>query len=318
MLEFELARTLDDIAEDIRGYIREAQEAVISSTIKIGMALCEAKEQVQVGQWGKWLKDNFNYSERTAQNAMAIYNEYGKKGIPEGLKNASVTNALALLGQPEDVKHELLDSGAAESMSSREFQAEIARLKKEKEEMQQNLFALMDEKEKRKAGEDELEKIRKEYDQEVSRLRIRLSEVTVSESNAREAAMKASERAAQMDEAHAEDERARRGLMAKISQLEGELDRAKKGPMEPAVVERVPEEIEKELRELRARVNAQRTNEGSSTVLFRDAYGRLIETFKRCSELTAEVARFEGESQAMRLRTALAKAARQMANQLEQ
>ena len=314
MIEFELARTLDDIAEEIRGYIRETQEAVISGTIKIGRALCEAKEQAQVGQWGKWLRDNFNYSERTAQNAMAIYNEYGKKGIPEGLKNASVTNALALIGQPDDIRHELISSGAAEDLSSRELQAEIARLKKERDEAQQSLFALMEAQESKKAETDEFEQERKRLEKQVSELQIRLSESTANEGQARDTAMKATEKAMMLDEARKEDERTRQGLMRKISELEGQLDEAKRTPLEPAVVEKVPENIERELSELRTRVRDQRSD---NVVLFRDAYSRLIETFRRCGELTEAIARFDGEGEARKMRAALAKAARQMADSLE-
>lgn len=300
MLEFEVVRTAEVIAQEIREIKEQTCEAVISGTIEIGKRLCEAKALVAVGSWGDWLRDNVSYSERTAQNMMAVYKEYGKRGVPEGLRNASLTNAIAMLGLPEDVKHELIDSGAPESMSTRELKEEIARLTKEKEEKQQTIFSLLEEKKERETDSAAFDRAKKEYEAKLSDMRVRLSEATASAGAAQDAALKASEKAIRAEEALQEKKR--------------ELEAAKNQPMEPAIIEKVPDEVERELAELRSRV---RQNTSAEMTLFRDCYSRLVETFKRCIELTEEVARVNGDEEARKLRAAIARSARQMAEQAE-
>lgn len=300
MLEFEVARTADVIAQEIREIKEQTCEAVISGTIEIGKRLCEAKAMVPVGNWGDWLRDNVSYSERTAQNMMAVYKEYGKRGVPEGLRNASLTNAIAMLGLPEDVKHELIDSGAPESMSTRELKEEIARLQKEREEQQQTIFGLMEEQKARETDSAAFDRAKKEYESKLSDMRVRLSEAAADAGAAKETALRATEKAMQAEEA--------------LSERTRELEAARSAPMEPAIIEKVPDEVERELSELRSRV---RQTTSAEMTLFRDCYGRLVETFKRCVELTEEVARVNGDEEARKLRMALAKSARQMAEQAE-
>ena len=56
--------------------------------------LVEAKGMVEHGQWGEWLEKSVDYSTRTAQNLMKIFEEYGADQIPLFGDNAK-TQAIA-------------------------------------------------------------------------------------------------------------------------------------------------------------------------------------------------------------------------------
>ena len=101
-------RTADTIATEINTIKRQTQKIMLASSIEIGKRLTEAKDMIDHGAWGKWLQDNVNYSERTAQNLMRVYDQYGDKfgmtemdslfasGAPNVFEELSYTQALAL------------------------------------------------------------------------------------------------------------------------------------------------------------------------------------------------------------------------------
>lgn len=289
MWEMEIVRDERVIAQEINEIKDRVRETMIDGAIEIGKRLCEAKEMVPVGSWGQWLKDNVDYSERTAQNLMRCFEEYGKRGLPEALQEASLTNALALLGLPEDIKHELIDSGAAVDMSARELKAEIARLKQEREEAQQNFL-------------DQLELSQAAHQDALDQLKAADSEMR----DLRERALLAQSRAMQQAEQLEESERLRKGLEIRLRE-----EQLRK-PQEPTViVEDTPETL-KRLAVLEARA---KESESANAVLFRDAYSRLCETYNRCFELIELIAREDGDSAAEPFRRAMARTASQMSSQ---
>ena len=63
------------LATDINRHHQEAQKAAESAlqhARAAGELLLQAKERCQHGDWGKWLKENFNGSDRTAQRYMTF------------------------------------------------------------------------------------------------------------------------------------------------------------------------------------------------------------------------------------------------------
>lgn len=82
----ELTRTCEVIATEINAIKEQARAMLVSSAIEIGKRLAEAKELVPFGSWGKWLEENVSYSERTAQNLMRCWEEYGKREIRRRLR----------------------------------------------------------------------------------------------------------------------------------------------------------------------------------------------------------------------------------------
>ena len=271
---------------------REAEEfraSALDGAIEIGRRLCELKNKVPVGSWGQYMKEHLDYSERTAQNLMAIYNEYGKKGIPEKMANVSLTNALALIGVRDDVKHELIESGMAEEASVRELKAEIARLNKEREEAQQSFLEQLDEEQ---AAHRE----------------------TINQLKAKDDVLKASCEKAAREEMRAQymsDQLAKVNRMRQAA--EEELEELRKAqPTE--VVEKDSEETLKRLAVLEARARERR--ESANVILFRERFAGFTEAYNRCLEQLELIAREDGDSGAAQFRRALGRAAAKMARQM--
>lgn len=139
-------RTADTIATEINTIKRQTQKIMLASSIEIGKRLTEAKDMIDHGAWGKWLQDNVNYSERTAQNLMRVYDQYGDKfgmtemdslfasDAPNVFEELSYTQALALLSLPTDVeREEFVKENDVASMSTRELQ-EAIKARKEAED----------------------------------------------------------------------------------------------------------------------------------------------------------------------------------------
>lgn len=139
-------RTADTIATEINTIKRQTQKIMLASSIEIGKRLTEAKDMIDHGAWGKWLQDNVNYSERTAQNLMRVYDQYGDKfgmtemdslfasGAPNVFEELSYTQALALLSLPTDAeREEFVKENDVASMSTRELQ-EAIKARKEAED----------------------------------------------------------------------------------------------------------------------------------------------------------------------------------------
>lgn len=139
-------RTADTIATEINTIKRQTQKIMLASSIEIGKRLTKAKDMIDHGAWGKWLQDNVNYSERTAQNLMRVYDQYGDKfgmtemdslfasGAPNVFEELSYTQALALLSLPTDAeREEFVKENDVASMSTRELQ-EAIKARKEAED----------------------------------------------------------------------------------------------------------------------------------------------------------------------------------------
>ena len=304
MFEFEIVRTPEIITQEIKDEIRRVQESVIEGTINIGRKLCELKAALPAGSWCQWLSENFNYSERTAQNAMAIYNEYGKKGIPAGLKQASVTNALQLIGLPEDIRHSLIESGDAESMSSRELKERIKELEKERDEAQLRIEdlagALQAEEDAAAAAEALTEQAQKRLDEmigardaalaskealieQAGRLRADITAAQTEAEELRRTAMDASQRAAQ------EAER-RKELELRKAQ---DKQTAMPAVMEPVVIHEDTEETKREIARLRDEL---RRTKSATEIRFEDGYTDLIEQINYCVSLAEQINAERGRS----------------------
>jgi hypothetical protein len=288
-LEMGHVRDADAIAQEINEIKDRVRETALDGAIEIGRRLCEVKSKIPVGSWGKWLQNNVDYSERSAQNLMAIFNEYGRKGVPEKLANVCITNALALVGLPDDIKHELIESGAAEG-SVRALKAEAARLKAEHEEAQQNLL-------------DQLEEAQAAHRETIDHLK------------AKDDALKAACEKATREEMRAQYAN---DQLAKVNRMrmaaEEELEELKKAQPAQVVVERDSEETLKRLAVLEAR--AKESADSANVILFRERFSGFCEAFQRCMEQLELIAREDGEAGAAQYRRALARAAAQMAEQI--
>lgn len=124
----------DRLVSEIRMITEQTKQVVLFNSIEIGRRLTEAKAMVKRGTWGTWLKERVDYSQRTANNFMKIYQEYGRNGLAEksqALANLSYTQALALIDLPEDERARFAEERKAGEMALRKLQEEV-RQEKEK------------------------------------------------------------------------------------------------------------------------------------------------------------------------------------------
>ncbi len=129
------------IANEINFIKRRTCEAVLSASVEIGRLLCEAKTKVAPGEWMKWLEENVNYSQSTANNLMRLYDEYGEQSQTsffeenrlEIFGNISPSQALALIALPYEKRKEFVETHDMDTTSVRDINAEI-KARKEAEE----------------------------------------------------------------------------------------------------------------------------------------------------------------------------------------
>ncbi len=139
-----IKRTAEVIASEILIIRENAAKALLSASIEIGARLIEAKELVPYGEWGTWLEDNFEYSQSTANNLMAIANEYQDKQYDmlsttskaELFGKLTYSQAVALLPLSVDERAEFVQSHDMEEMSVRDIQAELRARKQAEEDLE--------------------------------------------------------------------------------------------------------------------------------------------------------------------------------------
>ena len=147
---------LSTLAAEINTIKRQTQRIMLGASVEIGRRLVEAKGAVGHGNWGAWLESNVDYSERTAQNLIRIFQEYGEgqqslfgPENPQSLADLDLTytQAVALLGiKNPDERMEFIETHDVQNMTSRELADAI-------KERDAAYKAMDEEKEKRQKAE---------------------------------------------------------------------------------------------------------------------------------------------------------------------
>ena len=117
------------IAAEINTISYQTRKILLASAVEIGRRLQEAKAMLKHGEWGKWLEESVSYTSRTASSLMKIYEEYGPK-FPEGsdgsnrkpVSDLTYTQALLLVGLPEEEREEFIAHNDVGSMTNQELQ----------------------------------------------------------------------------------------------------------------------------------------------------------------------------------------------------
>lgn len=209
---------LSTLAAEINTIKRQTQKIMMEAAVEIGRRLVEAKGAVGHGAWGLWLERNVDYSERTAQNLIRIFQEYGEgqqslfgPENPQSLADLELTytQAVALLGiKNPDERMEFIETHDVQNMTSRELADAI----KERDEARVDLA---EEKEWRKKAERESADLQQVIDD----LKEELKEARASEGGEPDEETK--KRIEEMEQAKA-------ALEAKLKQAEKERDAAGK------------------------------------------------------------------------------------------
>ena len=244
---------LTRLAGEINAIKEQTRATVQNATLEIGRRFIQAKAAVPHGSWAYWLKTSVDYSERTAQMLMSTYERFGNtqqklfgaKMDPEVVNQLNRSQMFALLSIKseeecaefmEEHKDDLVD------MSKRELEKAI----KERDEARANL-------EKWRKSNEELGDTAQRVVAEKEKLKEKLRKMT-AETKETKGEMK-----------RLQEEMAERA--ARIADLEKHLQEAQHADVEAgAVVERMPEEAEKEIKSLRTKIAELEEKQDKETI----------------------------------------------------
>ena len=148
------------IAQEINIIKEQTSKILLQSSMEIGKRLKEAKEFVGHGNWGTWLETSVNYSQKTAQNLIKIYEEYGEKYLESGqnsntksIANLTYTQALVMLKLETEERENFIQNNDLEHMTIKKLEVAIAEkiaAENEKKELEKKLKKINEENEKLK------------------------------------------------------------------------------------------------------------------------------------------------------------------------
>jgi len=353
---------LSALATEINAITEQTRGVVISAALAVGKRLIEARSLCQEGRWLEWLSKSVAYSERKAQDMMRLYVEYGREGsIPDSIAALDYSKAVALLSAPADQREALAERAADDDLSVRQLQAEIKRLKAEKLKAQMQIEgleqqvdtaqghieqltdegnrqdqAIVDRDREIAAKEAELKETKRVLADAAEKVTVAQAKATAAESAAEQLKRlraEAEERADQNAQRYGDalkraNETAKQlaEAKAKIAALSEAAAASANGP-EVQTVEVVPEEVRRELEQLRrdlaearAHVAAAPAPPSSSSATAAEKFkwfyqNQMQPTFKTALALLKEVAQEDGHA-ADAFATALTNACKVLMNQL--
>ena len=123
-------RTAEIVAAEIRAYTA----SMLNDAVEIGRRLVEAKELVPYGEFESWVERETGYSSSSASNFMRLFTEYGDPqgslfgaslADPQTYGKLTKSKLLLLLSVPREERAEFVKESRAEELSTRELQAAI-------------------------------------------------------------------------------------------------------------------------------------------------------------------------------------------------
>ena len=116
------------VIEGLAMQARTLRMSINTSMWQLARVFVEAKELVPHGEWGKWLAENADVSEKTAQDMMAAYKRFGGKPQFERLGRAKTFKLLPL---PEGTEEAFMEEHDVEAMTTREIQEAVKQARAE-------------------------------------------------------------------------------------------------------------------------------------------------------------------------------------------
>lgn len=324
-----IKRTADVIAIEINSIKDQTKKILLASSIEIGRRLVEAKELIPHGEWEAWLERSVDYSKSTAKNLIRIFEEYGSEQITllgdnaksQAFGDLSYSQAVALLGIPADERETFIKENDIENMSTRELQQAI----KEKKELEERLREAEEKAEaehqalekvnsslkeleaintKNKAASEKLKKelseTREKNKEEILNREVEIQNLKYHVDDIKkklEAATSSGENDEEIENLQNALNEAEDKLHESSKRIEELEEQLKEKPIdvitaEPKVIEKVPDEIVKELQELREKVNNKEPSIDKAVVKFSVQFDALVKSFK---ELLGTLEEIESE-----------------------
>lgn len=266
----EMTRPIEVITQEIQVYKVQAGFALI----EIGKCLLEAKQCLPHGAWGEWLKNEVDFSERTAQNFMKIAKEYKNPQLISDIGN-SLSKALALTDLSEEEREEFVgeaheingEEKTVAEMTTKELKEVLKELeaeRKEKEKLKKQLDLFEDEAQKKQDeavdaayshGEEQIKRLSelkeqaeaaaREAEKKVAELQGEVSELQMQKEHI--TLLDATELEKIRMEAEAEaKKKAEAALQKKLDKAKKEAEKAKKEAKEAQAAIEAHEEAQKE------------------------------------------------------------------------
>ena len=152
------SENLEQLTVEIKFYVNQWGQ----NTIKIGKRLIAAKNLVEHGDWSKWLEDNFNLTQSTAQRFIKCAERFGKSAT---LRDLNYSQMIQLLSLPAEETEKFITAKAAENnpveeMTVKNLRDEVAKWKADYEQKKSEVENLFHDNENLKSENERLEKIR--------------------------------------------------------------------------------------------------------------------------------------------------------------
>lgn len=217
---------------------QQTQEGLLRGSIEMGKRLEEAKGMLPHGEWGRWLQEEVEFSQSTANNLMKVAREYGPQlaaGNSQAIANLTYTKAIKLLAVPAEDREAFVEANGVAEMSTRELDKAIKEAKAKAEALKAQTAALEAAEKRAKDAEKaqkDAEKLAKAMEKDLAWAGEKANEYGKELLAARKA----------MDEAKAEADDLRMELAAAQNQ--------------PAKVERIEVQVPADTTELEAKIKA--------------------------------------------------------------
>lgn len=264
-VQINVERDANTIANEINLIKEQTQKFLLTSSIEIGKRLTEAKEVVGHGNWTEWLSKSVDYSQRTAQNLMKIYEEFGLKMLidnPEKsnakvIANLGYTQALAMLKLDFEEREVFLEEHDVENMTTKDLEAAIKEkndILEEKKALEKRVNDLTKEQSERTLEiSDQAEEIGtqngkiRELEQKIEDIERINEELELAKGDAGTDAEQVKGLENDLKKAQSEIEKLQKELEKKPKEVEVEVEKK---------VEVVPEAVKKEVETLKTKLSA--------------------------------------------------------------
>lgn len=127
------AREIGIVTAEIKELKQQFCKMALMYVVEIGRRLVEAKSVLAHGEWGKWLSDEVEFSQSTANDYMKLFEEYGNNQLTffgavtnsGTFANLPYTKALKLLAVPAEERESFAKEVDAENISVRKLDIAI-------------------------------------------------------------------------------------------------------------------------------------------------------------------------------------------------
>ncbi|WP_110925912.1 DUF3102 domain-containing protein [Bacillus massiliglaciei] len=270
-------RNSDLIALEINSIKEQTQKIFLLSSIEIGKRLVEVKKMLPRGEWGNWLKKSVDYSQRTANNLMKIYDEYGDQlslsgeiDSSQAIAKLNYTQAVALLSIPAEERENFIDENALENMSTRELQEAIKEKKKLEEQLKLSDEKADKEKEAKEKLKNNVETLKEQAEQDKHKIENLEEQLQSAVNSGNDAEIN------QLSSSLKSKEKSLERSNDRIKELEKQL---KEQPIEvPAVIEKIPKEVKEELEMLRKQISSK--SHDTTIMKFKYSFDSLVKGFE--------------------------------------